>query len=78
MANFYFYLSNVTTIFGLLKGENHDWFFLSNRWYLKPLEYFHLIKLAVQVIINVLLAFHPGWFIKEISWWLRGEKIDTE
>lgn len=64
-ANFYFYLAHLSALFAPGKA-NPGWFLLPKRWYLKPKEYYHLIKLILKVMLNCIVVFDLGWFIKGV------------
>lgn len=64
-ANLYFYISNLFSLFVPEKG-NPGWFLLPERWYLRPKEYYYLVKLAAKVFINCILVFDFRWLMNEI------------
>lgn len=64
-ANLYFYLTNLSALFAPGKA-NPNWFLLPKRWYLKPKEYYHLIKLILKAMLNCIIVFDLGWFIKGV------------
>lgn len=61
-ANLYFYLSHLPSLFSPKKGHP-GWFVLPQRWYLSPKEYYYLIKLILNVMINCIIVFDIKWFI---------------
>lgn len=77
-VNLYFYLSNLSSPLALLRRKNTDWFSLPEKWYLDAKEYYYLIKLGLQVLINAVAVFNLKWLLSEISWKINGKELKID
>ena len=65
----YVNVKSIASIFGHTKGAG--FIMLPQKWYLKPREMFEMMKIGVQLMINILVAFLPLRVTEPIMVWLN-------
>lgn len=65
------YLTPRAIVAILLRKKGAGWYHLPERWYLKPRELFHVAKIGVTVLVNMLIAFLPLTITEPFMNWLN-------
>ena len=49
-----------------MRQKGAGWVALPERWYLKPLELYHVTRVAINVTTNLMIAYLPRWLTQPL------------